>query len=204
MLQQTFVSLVRTYTQDAKLTENLWREIAHHYTGKGRHYHDLSHLEHVLRQLTPVRDELSDRDTVFFTLFYHDAIYDALRSDNEEKSAELARYRLQQLDFPQERIARCEQQILATKSHSASEDPDTNLFTDADLSILGSDPEAYAAYSANVRKEYAVYPDALYSEGRKKVLAHFLAMPRIYKTLPFRERFESSARQNLTNELSFL
>jgi predicted metal-dependent HD superfamily phosphohydrolase len=203
MLHQTFDSLTVSYTPNTELVRHLWREIQQHYTGKGRFYHNLSHLEHVLNELTAVRDQIDDWETMLFALYYHDVIYDALRSDNEEQSAALANVRLQQLVFPSERIERCAQHILATKSHVMCEDADTNLFTDADLSILGSDWDTYSAYAAAVRKEYAVYPDLVYQPGRRKVLEHFLAMPQIYKTVHYRNRFEGCARQNLERELSF-
>ncbi|MDX2245424.1 MAG: hypothetical protein SF052_01505 [Bacteroidia bacterium] len=82
-----------------------------------------------------------------------------------------------------------------------SPDNDTNLFTDADLSILGQKREIYHAYSTNVRKEYAIYPDILYNPGRKKVLQHFLAMEQIFKTPHFQEKYEAQARANLEEEL---
>jgi predicted metal-dependent HD superfamily phosphohydrolase len=203
MLHQTFVSLAVSYTPDTELVQHLWREIRQHYSGKGRSYHNLSHLEHLLNELTEVRDQIDDWETILFALYYHDAIYDALRSDNEEQSARLAKVRLQQLAFPDERMERCERHILATKSHVVSDDADTNLFTDADLSILGSDPETYFAYATGVRKEYMVYSDLVYHPGRRKVLEHFLDMPQIYKTVHYRNRFEEQARRNLERELTF-
>jgi predicted metal-dependent HD superfamily phosphohydrolase len=90
---------------------------------------------------------------------------------------------------------------MATKGHTFSDDPDTNLFTDADLSVLGKPWPTYEAYFKNVRKEYAIYPDFLYKPGRKKVLQHFLTMPRIFKTEYFYDAYESNARENITREL---
>lgn len=80
------------------------------------------------------------------------------------------------------------------------EDPDAALFIDADLSILGKSPPVYNSYSKQIRQEYAVYPDTLYLPGRKKVILHFLEMPRIYKTDFFYEKYEEQARKNLRRE----
>jgi predicted metal-dependent HD superfamily phosphohydrolase len=99
-----------------------------------------------------------------------------LRSDNEEKSAGLAVERLGLLSLDEIQISKCNSQILATKSHMISNDNDTNLFTDADLSILGQDWNAYLQYAANIRKEYGMYTDSVYNAGRTKVLKHFLEM----------------------------
>ena len=112
--------------------------------------------------------------------------------------------RLSPLGFPPEVIARVAGHVRATKLHDHSSDPDTDLFTDADLGVLGSDPERYSAYADAIRKEYRRYPDLLYRPGRRKVLQHFLDMPRIFKTNVFHERYEEQARRNLEMELAAL
>jgi predicted metal-dependent HD superfamily phosphohydrolase len=141
---------------------------------------------------------------MLFTLFYHDLFYNALKSDNEEQSALIAEKRMKQICAPQEAIDDCKRQILATKAHLDDSDKDTNLFTDADLSILGHDWETYSGYYKSVRKEYSLYPDLIYNPGRKKVLKHFLNMGRIYKTDYFYLRFEEQAKGNLLREMEML
>lgn len=100
-------------------------------------------------------------------------------------------------------MLKCQALILATKKHEPA-DYETNLFTDADLSILGSDPGTYNRYLKNIRKEYAMYPDILYDPGRKKVLLHFLNMDQIFKTKEFSGQLEAQARKNLEAELKML
>jgi len=101
-------------------------------------------------------------------------------------------------------VNNCTAQILATKKHTWSNDSDTNYFTDADLSILGSPPAVYKAYVQSIRKEYKLYPDFVYNPGRQKVLKHFLDMPAIFKTAHFTNKYESQARMNLQEELRSL
>ncbi len=204
VLQETFKSLLTSYTDNNSLINELWAEIQQNYSSKKRHYHTLQHLDNLLAQLTEVKTEIHNWDSILFTLYYHDIVYNALKSDNEEKSAELAEKRMQQLLVHQETIDICKNQILATKSHVHSADSDTNFFTDADLSVLGQDWETYAVYYKNVRKEYAIYPDFLYNPGRKKVLNHFLSMERIFKTDYFYGKFEKVAKQNLLREIELL
>ncbi len=204
MLRTTFSALAGRYTGNTALIAELWNSIEAKYTGKGRHYHDLRHLENLLTQLDACKVLIEDWDTVLFSLFYHDIIYKATAKDNEEKSAEAAIEALGELGFPDDKTAKCSAIILATKSHSASVDNDTNLFTDADLSILGSDSEEYHAYFKNVRKEYSIYLDFMYNPGRKKVLQHFMGMEYIFKTDFFREKYEEKARQNLQKEIEIL
>lgn len=204
MLKEIFIALANKYAVDLATAEQLWADLEKHYTGRDRHYHNLSHLENMYRQLEEARDIINDWDTLLFSLFYHDIIYKATAKDNEEKSAEAAVKVLKMLAYPEEKAAKCEAQILATKTHASSPDIDTNILTDADLSILGSTWESYQNYAKQVRKEYAIYPDFLYNPGRRKALQHFLDMDRIFKTLFFRERFEENARKNLTQELAQL
>ena len=194
----------QNFTDDKSLTIDLWTEIEHNYSNKKRHYHTLSHLDNLLKQLLEVKAKIESWETVLFTLFYHDIIYNTLKSDNEEKSAVLAEKRMKQINVPTEIIENCKSQILATKKHEDSSDIDTNFFIDADLSILGQDADTYKLYFQNVRLEYSIYPDILYKPGRKKVLKHFIEMDRIYKTEYFYTKFENQAKQNLQNELEYL
>lgn len=204
MLKQTFIALLTKYTNDQDLITELWAEIERNYSDKKRHYHTLNHLENLFQQLTEIKTQIKDWDVVLFSLYYHDVIYNSLKSDNEQKSAELAEKRMKSIEISLEIIEGCNAQIMATKAHFLSENEDTNYFTDADLSVLGQSWEMYSEYYQNVRKEYAIYPDLIYNAGRKKVLKHFLAMERIFKTNYFYLKFEEQARVNLEKELALL
>jgi predicted metal-dependent HD superfamily phosphohydrolase len=199
-----YTKLLEHYTSDPVHIRSFSGELIKAYTAAGRHYHTLQHLQQMLNVLEPVKAQFSDYDTLLFALFYHDIVYRVSRKDNEEKSAALARERLSALAYSPAGIERCRQMILATKGHTASADPDIDLFTDADLSILGSSSAQYRTYAAKVRREYGIYPNMVYNPGRKKVLQHFLEMPFIFKTLYFRAAYESSARQNIQQELDTL
>lgn len=204
MLKNIFISLVNKYTHDTTIAEKLWAGIEKQYTSPKRYYHNLQHLQNMYAQLEECPEQIRDWDTVMFSLFYHDIIYKATAKDNEEKSALSAIKALTAINYPKEKIRLCGEQILATKSHSMSTENDTNLFTDADLSILGSDWETYLEYSRQVRKEYAIYPDFMYYPGRKKALRHFLDMENIFKTPYFKQKFEQQARTNLATEIQML
>jgi len=202
-MQENFKSLFQNFSKDISLQENLWLEIKTYYSSKKRHYHNLSHLENLFSELFSIREKLEDWETIQFSIFYHDIIYNASRNDNEEKSAIVAIERLKEIGIPEDQILKCNHQILMTKSHEIS-DADTNYFTDADLSILGKSWEIYEEYYQQIRKEYRIYPDFIYNGGRKKALRHFLEMDRIFKTDYFFEKYEIQARQNLQKELEIL
>jgi len=204
MLTDTFLQLVGNYVKDHERANNLWLEIFTKYSDPKRHYHTIDHLENIFSDLKEVRKSITDWDSVSFAVFYHDVIYKASANANEEDSAKLAVKRLTEIDFPTEKNAKVSAMILATKLHQPSEDNDTDFLTDADLAILGKTPYEYQLYSENVRKEYTIYPDFMYTPGRKKVLQHFLDMERIFKTDHFFNKYEKQARLNLANELQEL
>jgi predicted metal-dependent HD superfamily phosphohydrolase len=204
MLKDIFLQLTNKYCGDAGVIKECWIEIEANYSKKKRHYHTLAHLENLFGQLENVKEHIKDWDTILFTLFYHDVIYDVLKKDNEEQSAILAEKRLIQFGVNAYKIEKCKNQIIATKRHLQNENNDTNYFTDADLSILGADWEQYCKYFNSVRKEYSIYPNIIYNPGRKKVLQHFLSMDRIYKTNYFYDKFEMQAKLNMQKEINLL
>lgn len=204
MLKQTFIELIANYSKDVALANELWNDIDLHYSSKNRYYHTLNHLENLLNQLLEVKNEIKGWNCILFTLYYHDIIYKATKSDNEDKSADFAKKIMIKLTVAKSIIDNCKSQILATKKHLFNVDLDINYFIDADLSILGQDWDLYSSYYKNVRKEYSIYPDLLYNPGRKKVLKYFLAMEKIFKTDYFYQKFESNARKNLKKEYDLL
>ena len=147
------------------------------------------------------KSEITDFNTLLFSIFYHDIIYNPKRSDNELKSAQLASDRLNRLGLTNDQINKCYEQISATKEHINGAKIDTNFLVDFDLAILEDEPEKYIEYTKRIRKEYAIYPDLMYNKGRRKVLRRFLKMDRIFKTNEFKENLEERARENLRTEL---
>ncbi len=203
-INSIFSDLISKYSNNEILKTDYWTEIEQSYSQKSRKYHNLIHLENMILELEEVKDKISDYDSILFSIFYHDIIYKATSKDNEEKSAELAKTRLDKLNLHQEKIAIIQNQILATKSHKRSEDADTNFLLDADLAILGQNWEIYKNYIQQIRKEYSIYPDFIYKPGRKKVLTHFLEFEAIFKTNYFKEKYEENARENINREILIL
>ena len=201
MIRQALFETINNYDGELRVTSPLWEEIAQAYSSDGRFYHNLNHLENMLSQLLPVKDNVKDWDALILALCYHDIIYDPLKNSNEEESAALAEKRLSNLSISKAKRRKVQELILATKTHTLTDEADLNLFTDADLSILGSDDMVYQQYAAAIRMEYAAVPDMLYIPGRIKVLNHFLGMNQIFKTNHFHHLLEGKARKNLAQEL---
>jgi predicted metal-dependent HD superfamily phosphohydrolase len=162
------------------------------HTEPQRFYHNLVHLDNLL-QLLPAQPHLE------FAVWFHDAIYDPTRTDNEAQSALLAEQSLRRLGVAPEVLKAVTAIIRATENHQ-SDDPDTALLLDADLSILGAEPETYHCYAQAIRQEYAWLPEPLFLKRRAAVLQKFLSRRRIYQTEAF-ARLEQPARENLLREL---
>jgi predicted metal-dependent HD superfamily phosphohydrolase len=149
MIKQEFIEGLKNYTTDSEQQLAMWNEVEMNYSKSNRHYHNIAHLESMLAELKAYRAKFDNWDTIIFAIAYHDLIYNCLKGNNEERSAKMAIKRLANISFPETLIA-CKKLILATKKHQPN-DPATNLFTDADLSILGSDSETYKDYSKKIR-----------------------------------------------------
>lgn len=197
MLQKRFNHLCKNFTDDTLFIKHLWLEIKEAYSSPARHYHTLAHLKQIYTVL-PTLNVVTE-----FAIFYHDIVYDVLRQDNEEQSALVCKNQLTRLAVPSSIIKESIQLIRETKAHDAGSRRNA-LFLDADLAILGSSKEAYEKYTQQVRREYAIYNDATYFKGRKKVLKMFLDKDRIYKSKHFHNKYEKQARVNILIEYNSL
>jgi len=200
-MQEIYFDLIRRYCTDVALQYGLWENFLSRYSEPGRFYHTVTHIERMVAELQTVKSLIQDWDTVLFSAFYHDIVYDPKRADNEELSAKFAKNVLFSLNYSQPKTERCIQQIIATKMHSAAEDSDTNFLLDADVAILGTDWEDYKIYADAVRKEFSHVPDAAFRLGRSGVMQRFLSMQRIYQTSHFYDKYEAQARLNIKREM---
>jgi len=199
-----FKELLSHYTNDPYRIARLLEEVMRSYREEGRYYHNLKHLESLLSSLEYVKDDIQDWEAMLFAIVYHDVVYDSTSKENEEQSANLALQRMEEIHVSKDTQQRCYRIIMATKKHTLSSVHDINLFTDADIAILGSGWIVYEGYAKAIRQEYAVVTDTDYREGRKKVLLHFLSMEHIYKTEYFQAMYETKARENIQREIELL
>jgi predicted metal-dependent HD superfamily phosphohydrolase len=184
-------------------------ELVRAYAATERHYHNLTHIEAMLGFMRSYENALSDPAAVEAAIWFHDAVYDTRRHDNEERSAQLATDRLKELLSPN-RLELIARMIRATAGHQVpdglddAQQRDCALFLDMDLGVLGGTPDAFAAYEDAVRREYGWVPDPLWRDGRRRVLQGFLDRPAIYASPQFRASHEAAARANLTRSLERL
>lgn len=182
----------------------LHAELRHRYSESHRAYHTLHHLSECLQLLELARGGNRSGAEIEIALWFHDAIYDPRRSDNEARSAEWARRELRRAGASIELQDRIGALVMVTAHEGAPQTDDEALMSDIDLAILGSGPARFDEYEQQVRTEYQHVPLKLYRAGRRKLLADFLARPQIYFTESFREQREDSARRNLQRSVARL
>jgi predicted metal-dependent HD superfamily phosphohydrolase len=180
-------------------------ELLGRYAEPHRRYHDLAHLDDVLRHVDELAEHARDVHVVRVAAWFHDAVYDPPASDNEESSARLAETTLSELRVDDGIVAEIARLVRGTADHApAPGDLDAAVLCDADLAILASGPDRYQVYVEAVRAEYEHVDDRAFADGRAAVLRRLLARDPMFSTPTGRDRWEAAARANVTAELARL
>ena len=137
-------------------------------------------------------------------LWFHDAIYDIGRSDNEQRSADWARAVLLETGVDPASAQRVHALIMVTRHDCAPGSADAQVLLDIDLAILGQPAHVFARYESQIADEFAEVPLAQRRVRRSAILQHFLDRPRIYHTQLFHDLYEAQARANLEGSIKAL
>jgi predicted metal-dependent HD superfamily phosphohydrolase len=167
-----------------------------------RHYHTPQHLAECLELFERERALARHRGEVAIALWFHDAVYDTHRHDNEAESAAWARRVLLEAGARDEVADRVHALVMATRHSETPATADERLLVDIDLAILGAAPERFAEYERQVRAEYAFVPEDVFRAKRREILQAFDARRPIYATPALRERLEAVAHANLARSLA--
>jgi predicted metal-dependent HD superfamily phosphohydrolase len=180
-----------------------WRQkLFAQYKQPSRYYHNLVHIYNFIKIFD--EHQMAIQQPLWFevAIWWHDAIYDAQRKDNEQKSAQWA------VDcwgayLQDEALAYIKLLINSTEKHLPLEDEgDLYYFLDMDLSVLATESTTYLIYTDYIAKEYQLYyPKLLYKIGRKKAMKQFFNRSRLYYTSFFYENYEEQAKNNIKLEL---
>ena len=188
-----------------KADRKVFDDLASAYGEPTRAYHNRTHVSACLAALDHYGHTASAPAEIEMALWFHDAVYDATRGDNEALSAAWALEALGAAGLTNDALARVEAMIVATKTHDASAlGTDGELMLDIDLGILGMPPEVFERYDAQIGEEYSWVPEDAYGPRRCAVLQQFLARERIYLTDEVRGDLEAQARSNLKRKIEEL
>jgi predicted metal-dependent HD superfamily phosphohydrolase len=174
------------------------------YSEPHRKYHSLQHLAECISWFESVTQFAHHPAEVEAALWFHDAIYDVHRHDNEELSASWAQASLLEAGVSPACASRVRRLVLATKHTALPVSPDEQLLVDIDLSILAAAEPRFAEYEQQIRAEYSFVPDNMFWPKRQAILRSFLDRTFIYSTEHFRSQLEERARANLQRALGRL
>eukprot|EP01126_Amoeba_proteus_P000126 TRINITY_DN10053_c0_g1_i1.p1 TRINITY_DN10053_c0_g1~~TRINITY_DN10053_c0_g1_i1.p1 ORF type:complete len:219 (-),score=37.07 TRINITY_DN10053_c0_g1_i1:37-693(-) len=175
-----------------------------HYNEIQRYYHTLHHVHELLELRDSWRSRIVCSSVVDLSIWFHDAIYQPTRNDNEDQSAKLFVEFSKETELDNQVVEKVCRYIMATKSHKIDiDDSDLKYFLDFDLAILGKPPELYDIYAGQIRQEYIHVPRDKYFVGRKMVLSE-LSSGGIYLTDDFISASEGKAKENILREIQML
>lgn len=187
--------------------DQLGVEILHRWNESHRTYHDERHLEDVLLSL----DHLATRGEplrveTLLAAWFHDAIYEGVPGEDEQRSAQLAVSTLAEFGLRPAVVRHVGDLIVATTPTLVVADVPASLahLLDADLSIFAAPPARYEQYATSVREEYGHVPLPEFRRGRALILRGYMDLPAIYRTPSAQELWETRARENLANEYRLL
>lgn len=188
----------------ADANSELFQRLVTSYSESHRKYHTMQHLQECFALLDRVRSYAEQPAEVELALWFHDAIYNTRKSDNEKRSAEWARESAIAGGVPDDQATRIFELVMATKHNAVPAGRDAEVLVDVDLGILGAESARFDEYEIQVRQEYSWVPEFVYRRERRKVLQEFANRASIYSTKYFGDEFESRARDNLARSLARL
>jgi predicted metal-dependent HD superfamily phosphohydrolase len=137
-----------------------------------RAYHTQNHLLDLIEQINENKSQYKsqkDYDKMILCALFHDCVYDPMRNDNEEKSAEFFMNCCQEKN---QDILDIKQMILDTKTHEATT-PLSEKFNELDMNIVERDFNQLLEWEKGIREEYKAYGD-MYKMGRIQFLESLL------------------------------
>lgn len=179
----------------------VWQQLAAYYSGQGRHYHNLNHLLHCVEQMDLALAFIDDPKAMELAILFHDVIYEASGTDNEQLSAnwfaQVAGDR-----FSAEFVSIVNNLILSTTHSTILQNNDEQLICDIDLSSFSLPWEECLRDSNLVREEFSEISDEIYFPAKLKFLDAMLGRPAIYQSEFFYKYYEQQARDNIGRQVS--
>lgn len=197
-IKKLYLDKIKMYR--GSLSDEMFNDLVERYSQPHRFYHNLQHL----LELFTLADDASqivsltmdEKNALSLAIWFHDAVYEPLKSDNEDLSNQLFEEYAKQNNLGPQLTKQVSLMILSTKDHLNQPPLDnlTSLFLDLDLAILGSSHERFMEYDGQISKEYRQVPPEMYAQGRKAILTKFLNLT-LYRG--YGMKWEQLAKENL-------
>jgi len=137
-----------------------------------RAYHTLTHLNDLIDQINENKSKYSEKEyeKLIIASLFHDCVYDPMRNDNEEKSAE---FFLSCCQEKNQDIMDVKQMIIDTKTHESTT-PLSEKFNELDMNVVERDFDELLKWESGIFFEYSGYGKDAYKSGRLKFLESLL------------------------------
>lgn len=190
-----------------RLAVGWYNVLAGLYGEPERAYHTLEHVHGMLERFDRIKARV---DTLGYqasagaleietAIWFHDAIYEAGRSDNEDRSAELAVGFLRSVGAPEAFAVRIHEMIeLTTHRVVPFADQPASILLDLDLAALADTWDDFRRNNTNIRKESAALTDETFRWRQVGFLSSLMGRPAIFHTIP---DLEQPARRNIERYL---
>ena len=188
-----------------KISNDSWETLLSAYSTPNRHYHTLEgHIAKGLLSLEEIRlHKLSHNfNALQFAWFFHDSVFTAHGSDDELLSADLAESVARKMDLTQDFIDVVRDLIIVTHMQIIPQDLDEALIVDIDMENLGWDFDDFSNQTDLIRQELPDVSDEDFSKSTAVLFEKLLKKPSVFATPYFKDKFESSAKKNLSKALS--
>ncbi len=169
-----------------------------------RKYHGRTHLLAVLEALDLLTEPADPPRTVLLAAWFHDAVYRGDRGPGRGGIGPARRGPAGRTPgLPAAEVDEVARLVRMTADHRPETGDDAAaLLSDADLSVLGGNPAAYARYLAAVRQDFAHIGDDDFAAGRAAVVRQLLQLDPLFHTHAGRDLWLEAARRNLQAELA--
>jgi len=181
--------------------------------GHNRLYHGSWHVSQMFSIHEQLKKEWPGMTTkqyhnIVAAIYYHDAVYDTARKDNEYQSAELFRYHIQHMYdegsedwdiYSKNFWSFVYDLIMATSDHFGDRPYDamTEWLIGLDLAALAAPWEMFKLNNSLVRLEFTHVSDEDWDKNRHWFLKKAIAQDKIYRHPVMHKHFEINARQNI-------
>ncbi|ASV44135.1 hypothetical protein PBI_SCTP2_120 [Salicola phage SCTP-2] len=185
-------------------------------------YHNLNHIDELLKTLDTHQTDISHEDTyklknedlfaLVCVIIFHDVIYIATEGDNEDKSAEIAQHYLRQISVNETQVKIIGDVIRDSKDHiprfgdykgGNRRNYLGQLMFDLDFTPLGKSYNDFRDDGKRIFNEYSnTVSKEDFNKGRIQFLKSMFEKERIFNLDYFYNRYEVATRSNIQKEIN--
>ncbi|MDD5440351.1 MAG: dephospho-CoA kinase, partial [Candidatus Omnitrophica bacterium] len=195
----------------------IFADIRKQYSQKNRHFHDLTHIAIMLKELENVQHLASDLNALKCAIWFHDYVLDPQRTDNREESVRKVEELGAKHKLEAQFIDMARHLIIATKDDSPDEnDMDAVILSDLNIAFLGGAQEQQIETffdspffskivnlgtlhrsEQKILQEHAGPNAQIFVRKRLAKLHSLLKSDHIYRLDYFRQKYEDRARAHI-------